>query len=475
MDARKRKKTSSSSWCAGFAHDDLWYTDAGEEHMRSKNLNLICVVAVLVLAAMLPLPVMAVTDRSINAGTGGSWGNVSVWNGSNVPDSTGERAVWSTARTPTLNGNFTIGSLKFNTGGAGIVGSGTNILTLAGDDNTGAVAVLCNMGGGTAAIACNIGLSRNSLQWAINSSGVCTVSGTISSNGGTGLEKTSSGTLKLSGANTYGGDTTITAGTLQIDAADVIPDGGTAGNVSITGTLDLNTFSETINGLSGAGTIDTVAGGSPVLTVGNNDGTGTFSGIIKNSAGNLALTKTGAGTMILSGTNTYSGGTTVEDGSLLANNTGGSGAGSGTVSVNSGGTLGGTGSVTGLVSVVSGGHLVPGAGGSGTLTLSGGLTLADGAVLDIGLGTSSALLRIPGGTFTGAGLQGVTINVYDAGGLNETKYTLIDWSGAEIDRVDVTDFVVNLPDGNKSPFELSIENDTLVLRLFSYGTLMIVR
>ena len=93
---------------------------------------------------------------------------------------------------------------------------------------------------------------------------------------------------------------------------------GRASNVSVTGTLDLNTFSETINGLSGAGTVDTVAGGTPIFTVGNNDATSSFSGVMKNTAGTLALTKTGSGTLTLSGTtaNTYSGLTTVSSGEL---------------------------------------------------------------------------------------------------------------------------------------------------------------
>jgi hypothetical protein len=75
---------------------------------------------------------------------------------------------------------------------------------------------------------------------------------------------------------------------LKLGAAGVIPDGAGKGNVSISGTLDINTFSETINVLSGAGTVDTVAGGTPTLTAGANDQTSTFSGVIKNTTGTLA-------------------------------------------------------------------------------------------------------------------------------------------------------------------------------------------
>jgi fibronectin-binding autotransporter adhesin len=97
----------------------------------------------------------------------------------------------------------------------------------------------------------------------------------------------------------------------------VIPDGATKGDVTVTGTLDLNGNSETINGLSGAGTVDTIAGGTPTLTVGNDNDTSTFSGTIQDTAGTLGLAKTGSGTLTLSGANTYTGATTVNGGVLV--------------------------------------------------------------------------------------------------------------------------------------------------------------
>ena len=69
--------------------------------------------------------------------------------------------------------------------------------------------------------------------------------------------------------------------------------------------------------LSGNGTIDTVAGGTPTLTVGNNNASSTFGGTIQNSAGALALQKTGSGTLDLSGANTYTGATTISNGTLV--------------------------------------------------------------------------------------------------------------------------------------------------------------
>jgi autotransporter-associated beta strand protein len=127
-------------------------------------------------------------------------------------------------------------------------------------------------------------------------------------NGSMALTKSGAGTQILSGTNTYGGNTTISAGTLRLGASGVIPNASSV-SVSGTGTLDLNGFNETIKGLSGAGTVDNTAAGNSILTV--NDG-GNFSGNITDSgAGTLALVKSVDGDLVLSGNNTYTGGTTL--------------------------------------------------------------------------------------------------------------------------------------------------------------------
>ncbi|MEI6646554.1 MAG: autotransporter-associated beta strand repeat-containing protein [bacterium] len=118
--------------------------------------------------------------------------------------------------------------------------------------------------------------------------------------------------------NSYAGDTTISSvkETLILGAANQIPNGSGKGNVVITGgTFSMGGFSETINGLSGSGIVDGVSG-TPTLTVGDNDATSTYSGVIKNSGGTLALIKTGNGTLALSGVNTYGGNTTINAGRL---------------------------------------------------------------------------------------------------------------------------------------------------------------
>ena len=121
----------------------------------------------------------------------------------------------------------------------------------------------------------------------------------------------------MAGANTYSGDTTISHGTLQLGASNVLPDGVGYGNVAVNspGTLDLNGFSDTLGGLAGSGTVDSTSG-NVTLTVGNNNASSTFSGIIQNSGGSLTLTKLGTGTLTLVGHNTYSGNTTILDGTV---------------------------------------------------------------------------------------------------------------------------------------------------------------
>lgn len=134
------------------------------------------------------------------------------------------------------------------------------------------------------------------------------------------LTNAGTGTLVLSNANNnYSGGTTITAGTLQLGVDNAIPGNTVAGDVTVNATLDLNGHSATINGLNGSGTVDTVSGGTPTLTIGANGNNGTFSGTIQNSSGTLSLTKIGAGTETLSGGFTYSGDTVVAGGTLSVN------------------------------------------------------------------------------------------------------------------------------------------------------------
>lgn len=218
--------------------------------------------------------------------------------------------------------------------------------------------------------------------------------GTISAIlGGAGaLTKTTAGTVTLSGANTYTGATTVSAGTLQLGAAGAIADTN-AVTVTTPGTFDLNGFNETIGSLAGTGSVTL---GSGTLAAGANNTSTAFSGVISGTGG---LTKTGAGTLTLSGTNTYTGPTTINQGTLsvgtignggVAGNLGAASAAAGNL-VFGGGTLQYTGATAGTdrgftLNNGSGGTLdVVGAGAN--LTLSGSAANTTGALTKTGAGT----------------------------------------------------------------------------------------
>jgi fibronectin-binding autotransporter adhesin len=136
-------------------------------------------------------------------------------------------------------------------------------------------------------------VTMNASRTVTVSNGNFTVGGNIT--GSTfGLTKNGTGTMILTGANTYTGDTTITAGTLTISGAGQLGSGSYSGNISNAGTLNYaSTANQTLSGtISGTG----------------------------------ALTKNGTGTLTLSHANTYTGNTTINSGTLSVNATNALGA-----------------------------------------------------------------------------------------------------------------------------------------------------
>ena len=220
-------------------------------------------------------------------------------------------------------------------------------------------------------------------------------------------------------------------------------------------TLAYGTFN--VGSVAGAGTIGIIGGGA--VSVGGLGISTTVSGVI---SGDSSLVKTGSGTLTLSGANTYTGGTAISAGTQTMGNA--SALGTGTASIASGATLGGTGTVTGLVTAASGARLAPG-GTSGTLTLTGGLTLATGAILDFKLGTASDQVVVAGGLLTGpAGTGGLTLNLAALAGFTAGTYTLIDFSagGTALSSFEATDFALGTtPPGYT--YNLAITGNQLVL------------
>jgi autotransporter-associated beta strand protein len=175
--------------------------------------------------------------------------------------------------------------------------------------------------------------------------------------------------------------------------------------------------------LSGTGTIDNTGGsGASILTTGADNTNTSFSGIIQNTAGKLAVTKSGSGTWTLSGANTYTGTTTVGAGTL--NVTGSLAAGS-AANVGAGATLSGTGSVGGPI-MVAGGAIQP-----GTSTSIGILTAKRA---DLSGGNGSALKARIWGTTT-PGINYDRLNLTDTlvlGGNSELDLDMAGLTGSGI-------------------------------------------
>jgi autotransporter-associated beta strand protein len=134
----------------------------------------------------------------------------------------------------------------------------------------------------------------------------------ILSGANTNLVKRGVGVFSLGAANTYTGSTTVREGELRISTNGSIAD-TSALTVEPTATFRLSrTGAETIGSLSGGGSVVLNTTDS-ILSVGAANTSTTFSGVISGSG---SLVKDGAGTFALAGANTYSGGTTINDGAI---------------------------------------------------------------------------------------------------------------------------------------------------------------
>ncbi len=211
-----------------------------------------------------------------------------------------------------------------------ISGQGTEVLT-GSSFYTGGTTIsggTLQLGDGTSGHDGSIlGNVTNNSALVYNLFGSQTYSGAISGSGT--VSKTGGGLLQLAGGNSYGGGTTVSGGTLQLANNSAL--GTAAGPLSITGaTLDLNGNSPTVSTLTGdSGALITNSGGGAVtLTLGPLIATTTYGGRLQDGAGTLSLVVNGSGSLWLTGTNAYSGGTTVSGGTLAITNAASLGSGS---------------------------------------------------------------------------------------------------------------------------------------------------
>ena len=124
----------------------------------------------------------------------------------------------------------------------------------------------------------------------------------------------------MSGSSSYSGGTTLTSGTLAVGNANALGTGALAVNG---GVLDLNGQSLSVGTLSGSGgVIRSAVGGAASLSLNQTAANDGFAGSIQNGSGIVSLAKSGNGILYLSGSNSYSGGTTVTAGQVrtAANN-----------------------------------------------------------------------------------------------------------------------------------------------------------
>lgn len=324
-------------------------------------------------------------------------------------------ASTSDASNLVLNG----GTLRKNGSGGGTT---NRLFTLGASstiENNGTTDLIFNGSGNIAAA----GSSDRSLTLAGTTTTVINslALGLVDASGGgvVSLVKSDANTWSLSGTNTYTGGTTVSAGTLTMGSSSAL--GSTSGQLTVNGgTLNMANYNLTVGNLTGSGGVISGSSGNTTLTIGQgNTGGGDFQGSIQNgAAGTRALRKVGTATITLSGTNTYTGTTEVNNGKLVIGS-GGSIHANSAVSVSD--ALGGSstelvvnGTIHGTLNaatstIVSGTGTIGGAAtisgtlaagnSTGTLTFANALNLASTTTYSYELtggGTSADIVNVTG-------------------------------------------------------------------------------
>ncbi|MGY3230956.1 fibronectin-binding autotransporter adhesin [Luteibacter sp. HA06] len=383
----------------------------------------------------------------------------------NTADGTMDQAVSITNRNGTFDTNGHDLTLTGEMDGRGaLIKQGDGTLNLRGantsvgeiDLNGGAINVLSD--GGLGDPSNDLKFNGGTLQWG---AGFDLNSGrnvTLGASGGTfdlqsyntnvanvisgagSLTKTGTGTLTLSGANTYTGGTNVSQGDVIVASTGKLGTGILTVNAG--SDVTMNNATQTVAGIAGGGDI---ALNGTALTV-NGTGTNTsFGGVLSGTGG---LTKTGTGTQALTGINTYTGGTAINGGTLQISQDANLGAagpvsfnngtlettatmatsrdlvlnGNGTLNTDTGTTLTSNGNVSGAGALVKNGtgSLVE----NGVLSMSGGLTNNAGTTVLTNANSYTGGTRLNGGTVvaqTDANLGNAAGNLTFAGGTLETS------------------------------------------------------
>jgi T5SS/PEP-CTERM-associated repeat protein/autotransporter-associated beta strand protein len=273
-----------------------------------------------------------------------------------------------------VNGMTDIQGVLLTNGGTGVIGlksaSSNNSVLITGTGSTWIDGGDLFVGSSASGNSLEISNGGTVINWSVAYGGVIGLNVGSSNNRvlvtGAGSTWNVHGNLTIGDAGS--GTLTVANGGSAVAGAIVVASSGGS-----SGTLNIGS----LGGGDKAGTID-----SPTIAFGAGSGTINFnqfdtSTMTSAISGNGFINQLGSGTTILSGSNNYSGTTTVKSGLLLANSS--SALGTSTVIVTNTGTLGGIGAIQGATTIANGGTLAAGSGGVGSLSFNGGLTLEAGS------------------------------------------------------------------------------------------------
>lgn len=374
------------------------------------------------------------------------------------------------------------GTLTLQTAPSTVRAYGTGSATLYGGDvNSTYLSVPASGSGSVIDSSVNIvcdsyGYRLSTVAGANTASGDLVINSVISgtgsnANGGpfsTTLRKEGNGSLLLNAANTYGNGLYIGGGTVIVGANNSLP--AAAGVILNTGTyLRLNGITQTVSKVANANSGGSVVGNSATLstlTISDSasatmptriGGTGT-------NEDNIALAKSGAGVLTLANaSNSYTGGTTVNGGTLRVNDASGNAAGTGTITVNSGGTLDGYGNLNvGVIVSPTGGTVAGGELGgtpvSGDTLSVDSLTFQDIGTLAVVPGISS--IDVTNDLTVSGGAGSVAVNIGTTP-LSVGTYTLV--THGALSGTGVSAFAIGTNPGGPFTYTLSDNGSALQL------------